>query len=252
MIQLSRRGPVAVVTLARPPVNALNGELLAAFHDVLDTLESQSDWTLLHIRSAQKVFVGGADIAFMSDMSKFDDPSAEMAKYLRPFQGLFKRLEELPQVTLAEINGAAMGGGFELALACDLRIAAKEAKIALPEIGLGLIPAAGGTQRLTRLCGPGIASRIIFSTEPVDGATAETLGMVQWSFSQAELEAKAAAIADRIAASHPEALKIAKRCIRNAAQTPDIGYNMELQGIADLIRTPETQRRLTAFFNRGK
>ena len=110
----------------------------------------------------------------------------------RRLQRLAARLETAPLVTLAEIGGAALGGGFELALACDLRIAANEAKVGLPEAGLGLLAAAGGTQRLTRLVGPGIAKRLILGAETLDGAAAERLGLVQWAVPRADLPQAAA------------------------------------------------------------
>jgi enoyl-CoA hydratase len=100
----------------------------------------------------------------------------------------------------AELGGAALGGGFELALSCDLRIAANEAKLGLPEVRLGLIPGAGGTQRLTRLLGKGLANRLILGAEVVDGATAHAFGLVQWSFPRADLSTRAAEVVKRIAA----------------------------------------------------
>ena len=106
---------------------------------------------------------------------------------------------------LAEIGGAAMGGGFELALACDLRIAANEAKVGLPEVRLGLIPGAGGTQRLTRLCGPALANRLILGAEVLDGATAAALGVVHWSAPRAELAA--ARLRDRQTHRRPAGLR---------------------------------------------
>ena len=122
-----------------------------------------------------------------------------MVQDVRRFHQLFDRIESLPCVTLAEIGGSALGGGFELALSCDLRMASTTAKLGLPEAKLGLIPGAGGTQRLTRLCGPGTAARIILAAEVVDGATACQLGMVQWAVAPDDLAAHAQALAQRVA-----------------------------------------------------
>ena len=141
-------------------------------------------------------------------------------RYIERLQAVFARLESLPRVTLAEIGGAALGGGLELALCCDLRIAAHEAKIGLPEVGIGLIPGLGGTQRLTRLVGRGIASRLILGAEPVDGAAAQALGIVQWAVPRAELAAEAARIARRIAALPLPALRVAKELIAAARRRP--------------------------------
>ena len=199
MIELSRRGAVAVVTLARPPVNAINEDLIQAFHETLDELDTADDWNVLHIRSEQKVFAAGADLAQIRSWKDADAPGAALSNYIIRLQGLYNRIESLPQVTFCEIGGAAMGGGYELALACDLRMVAEEAKIGLPEVGLGLIPGAGGTQRLTRLCGPGIAKRIILGAEAVDGRTAFSLGMVEWAVPRDQLAGEAEKVTDRLA-----------------------------------------------------
>ena len=111
------------------------------------------------------MFSGGADLAEISTRFSAPDKMDAAAKVTRPFQELFQRISDLPQVSLAEIGGAAMGGGYELALGCDLRIAANEAKLGLPEVGLGLLPGGGGTQRLTWIAGPAVAARIILAAD---------------------------------------------------------------------------------------
>src|SRR5262245_51617768 len=156
LITLSVAERIATVTLARPPVNAFNAEMFAAFHGILDGLAKRTDWSVLHIRSALKVFSAGADLAEIATRFSAPDKMDAAAKVTRPFQELFQRISDLPQVSLAEIGGAARGGGEELALACDLRIAANEAKLGLPEVGLGLLPGGGGTQRLTWIAGPAV------------------------------------------------------------------------------------------------
>ena len=252
MIELTRRGNVAVLTLSRPPVNALDAEMLAAIHGALDTLPQHAGCTVVHIRSTTKVFVAGADISYMCAMTGKPNPGAEMTAYLEPFQGLFKRIEALPQVVIAEINGAALGGGFELALACDLRYAALEAKLGLPEVGLGLIPGAGGTQRLTRICGRGLAGRLIYGAEPVDGATALSLGMVQWACQRAELEEKTRALADRIATLPAQALQAAKACVHAFGNPAVDGYQLEIEKSAKLIASEDAKRQMTTFLERSK
>ena len=151
------------------------------------------------------------------------------AKVTQPFQELFQRISDLPQVSLAEIGGAAMGGGYELALGCDLRIAANEAKLGLPEPGLGLLPGGGGTQRLTWLAGPAVAARIILTAEPVDGRTARELGMVQWAVPRAELEGEARKIAQRVASLHPLSLAACKVCMRLARDPERNGFAAETE-----------------------
>jgi len=252
MIELSQRGRVAVVTLARPPVNAIDDELIAAFHGVLDRLREGGEYQVLHLRSAQKVFAAGADLDLIRSWKDAPSPSTALSAYVERLQALYQRIEQLPQVTFCEIAGAAMGGGFELALACDLRLAADEAKIGLPEVGIGLIPGAGGTQRLTRLCGRGVASRIILGCEPVDGRTAATLGMVQWSVARAEIEEKAHSIVDRIAGLPAHALRVAKQCIGAFGGAELHGYALEREMGGALLDSRQTRDLIAAFLDRNK
>ncbi len=252
MIDLNMRGRVAEVTLNRPPVNAIDDKLLAAFNGVLDTLQQRNDWSVLHIRSSQRVFAAGADIGLMHGWSVSPDASDAMREYVERFQGLFNRIEALPQVSFVEINGAALGGGFEMCLSCDLRMAANEAKLGLPEVGIGLIPGAGGTQRLTRLCGRGVAGRIIYGAEPVDGQMAERLGMVQWSVPRAELEVQARAVVDKLAALPPHSLQAAKACVQSYGVAGVDGYAVERQQGARLIATSETQALLKGFLEKSQ
>ena len=199
LISLAVADRIATVTLQRAPVNAFNAEMFKAFHAILDGLKGRSDWAVLHIRSTLKVFSGGADLAEISTRFSAPDKMDAAAKVTRPFQELFQRISDLPQVSLAEIGGAAMGGGYELALGCDLRIAANEARIGLPEVGLGLLPGGGGTQRLTWIAGPAVAARIILAADIVDGRQARELGMVQWAVPRADLEAEARKLAQKVA-----------------------------------------------------
>jgi enoyl-CoA hydratase/carnithine racemase len=138
-----------------------------------------------------------------------------------------------------------MGGGLELALACDLRIAAADAKLGLPEAGLGLLPGAGGTQRLPLLAGVAAAKRLILGAEVISGAEAARMNVVQWAVPAGELEAHARAIASRIAALPAQALAEAKACIGD----PD-GYERELEATARLLARPETQARVRAFLGK--
>jgi enoyl-CoA hydratase/carnithine racemase len=137
---------VATLTLSRPPVNAINDQWLTSFESKLDQL-AKYKCAVLHLRSNQSVFCAGADLAEIGWRMSLADGADRIYAYVARIQRLYARIERLPQVTVAEIGGAAMGGGLELALACDLRFAATEAKLGLPEARLGLIPGAGGTQR---------------------------------------------------------------------------------------------------------
>jgi enoyl-CoA hydratase/carnithine racemase len=250
-IESAVRSGVAIVTLARPPVNAIDDALIAELHAALDSLERRDDWQVLHIRSAQKVFAAGADLALIRSWKDAASPSAALAAYIGRLQGLYDRIEGLRQVSVCEISGAAMGGGYELALACDLRIAAEEAKLGLPEVGIGLLPGAGGTQRLTRLCGRGVAARMILTCEPIDGKTAQSLGVVDWAFPRAELERQAQLIVERIAQLPAHAQSAAKRCIAAAADQSRSGFEMERERGGALLESRETQALIGAFLERN-
>jgi enoyl-CoA hydratase len=238
---------VATIVMDRPPVNAMSDAWVAAFHALLDDLDARNDWAVLHIRSALKVFSAGADLKEMRE--RFEAPGGLYRQIdgIRGYQALFARIEASPRVTLAEIAGAALGGGFELALACDLRIAAQEAKVGLPELRLGLLPGAGGTQRMTRLAGRPTALRMILGAEQVDGAEALRLGLVQWCVPAAELAAAASAIAKRYAAMPVHAVTAAKACIAAAGNPAVNGFNEEVEQTRGLLQTERTRDLIGAF-----
>jgi enoyl-CoA hydratase len=238
---------VATILMRSTPVNALSEAWLAEFLRTIDGLAVRHDWKVLHLRSDQKAFCAGADLKEMRARFNATDGPDQTYAYVANIQRLYAHIEALPQVTLAEIGGAALGGGFELALSCDLRIAAAEAKIGLPEVKLGLIPGAGGTQRLTRLVGRGLASRLILMAETVDGTTAEQLGLVQWSCPRAEIASRATDIAQRIAALPRAALAAAKHCIAAAAECGRGGFSDELEATYHLQTDAETRERINAF-----
>lgn len=251
MLAVTRRGVVAELTLDRPPVNAIDDAMIAALHAALDGLSAENDFQVLHIRSAGKVFAAGADLSLIRTWKDAPSPGGALSAYIERLQGLYHRIESLPQVTLCEIGGAAMGGGYELALSCDLRIAAEEAKIGLPEVGLGLIPGAGGTQRLTRLCGRGVAARVILTGEPVDGKTAAALGMVEWAVPRAEITERTRAIVDRLAAMPAHAQRVAKQCIRGFADTGILGFQLERDLGGALLDSARTQALIGEFLSRN-
>lgn len=238
---------VTTLTLNHPPVNVISEEWVSAFEAILDRLARRPGCAVLHIRSSQKVFCAGADLKEVRQRMETRGGADSMYAYVAGIQRLYARIERLPLVTIAEIGGAAMGGGLELALACDLRIAATEAKLGLPEARLGLIPAAGGTQRLSRLCGPAVAARLILGAEILDGATAAALGVVHWAAPRTELAERAAAIVRAISALPTAALAASKACIAAAGLKDRGGYTDELEFTRQLFNDPETQQRVQAF-----
>ena len=247
MFKVEDLGTIVRITMQRAPVNAISTEFIAGFMQVLDGLASKQNLTVLHLRSDQKAFCAGADLAQVQSCFSMEGGADVMRQNISRFHALFDRIETLPCVTLAEIGGSALGGGFELALACDLRMASTSAKLGLPEAKLGLIPGAGGTQRLTRLCGPGIAARIILGCDVVDGATACQLGMVQWAVAPDHLAQEADKLAQRIADQSAPALQVAKRCMAQVGKLTATGFESELDGIHALVTTVEAQTRIQAF-----
>jgi enoyl-CoA hydratase/carnithine racemase len=186
--------------------------------------------------------------------SRFDSESgrAKMVAFVRAMQRAYAHLEESRVVSIAEIGGAAMGGGLELALSCDFRVAAAPAKLGLPEARLGLLPGAGGTQRLTRLCGEATAKRLILGAEVVDGEEAARLGVVHWAVPPQELEARARQLATDLAALPGESLATCKRCIAAALEVGDEGYEMEVAATGSLLAIPDTQARVRAFLEKRR
>lgn len=250
-VQVAVAGGVCTLTLDRAPVNALDDALVDALLAALDAASSDERVSVLHLRSACKVFCAGADLALMRESISTARGLEDMLALVRRMQLLARRIEDAPLVTIAEIGGAALGGGFELALACDLRIAACEARVGLPEAGLGLLAAAGGTQRLTRLVGPGLASRLILGAETVDGTAAERLGLVQWAVPRADLPAAARALAERIAALPRAATAAGKQCIAAALDGRRDGFAEELACTRRLYQHPATREKVAAFLARG-
>jgi enoyl-CoA hydratase len=248
MIRAQHAGPVTSIVMSRPPVNAIDPEFVSAFQRVLDETE-QANPTVVVFRSDQKCFCAGADLALIRGFFGQRDGTRNMMTYVKTLHDIFNRIEALPAVTLACIAGPALGGGLELALSCDLRIATRAAKLGLPEARVGMIPGAGGTQRLTRLCGPGVSARLILGGEVVDGAEAERLGIVQWYVEAAELDAAIQRIVDRIAQLSRPALIAAKDCIASYFDPNVDGYARELEKPFVLMQTQEARQRVDQFFS---
>ncbi len=250
-IALSLDGPLAVATLARAPVNAIDEAWLERLDRVLDALENARGVAALLVRSGERAFCAGADLAMMRSRFDSEQGRARMVAFVREIQRVYTRLERLPQVTIAEIGGAALGCGFELALACDLRIAANDARLGLPEVRLGLVPGAGGTQRLTRIAGEAVAKRLILGGEAVSGEQAAALGLVQWAVPAGELASRSFALAAELTRIPAAALAACKRCI-GAPQRGVDGYAAEVEATASLLESAETQRLVREFLEKRR
>ncbi|WP_068157934.1 enoyl-CoA hydratase/isomerase family protein [Rhodococcus phenolicus] len=243
-VAVAREDRVGIITLDRPAVNAFDEEQTARFAAAVAELGADTGIRALLIRGAGRHFCGGADIAMMASWRTAPDRRERLARFASDLQHALQALSELPKPSIAAITGAATGGGLELALACDFRIAGVSARLGLPEVGLGLLPGAGGTQRLTRIAGPAVATRLVLGAELVDGRQAAQLGIVHWTV-DGDVEGEAMRHAHRLAALPPAAYGAAKRCIA-AARGAD-GFAAEIDEIGRLIETDETARLLHRF-----
>lgn len=244
MIHLEVRERVATLLLDRPPVNAWDVEQLDRFEEALGMLQTDKEVAVVVVRGTGRHFSAGADIAMMTATLEKGDPGPLNAFAAR-FQGLFLEWEQLAVPTVAVLHGTATGGGLELALACDLRVAAEEARLGLPEARLGLLPAGGGTQRLTRLIGRGRALRLMLTAELVDGREAERLGIVEWCAPAAELDDLVARVLGDLLAGAGPAQPAIKACVSRAGTAE--GYASETIGQRALHASAEADRRLREF-----
>jgi enoyl-CoA hydratase/carnithine racemase len=249
VLRTERNGGTLVVVMEHSPVNAFGAEFVAAWNALLDDLDAERT-SVLVIRSAQKVFSAGADLKMMREVFAHADAGERLVAHVAGMQRVFDRIEAAPVVSIAEIGGAAMGGGFELALACDLRVAGHNARIGLPETRIGLIPGAGGTQRLTRLCGAAVAKRVILGCDILDGASAERLGLAQWSVPDADLAEFTTYLAARISSQSKAALRAGKRCIAAAQSALDTGLLLERLETLRLVGDDDTRGRIKAFLEK--
>ncbi len=251
LMSLSVQGAVATLCLQRPPMNQVNDEFLREIEAVLISIEQMPQVVVLRIVSNQRAFCAGADLEMVNTRVGTPEGARAMAETARLFHRVYDRLASLPAVTIAEINGHALGGGLELALACDLRVAASDVKLGLPEAKVGLLPGAGGTQRLTRLCGPGIAARLILGGEVVDGPEAARIGLVHWAVERVDLVQKVDSIIERVVSLSPDALRECKSCISQAMLINPVGVETEVNGIEKLMMTEEARKRVHRFVNKA-
>jgi enoyl-CoA hydratase/carnithine racemase len=252
MIELQISGAIAVAILNRPPVNAINDAWIDRLGEIAAEVERNPAVAVLWIRSAQDAFCAGADLELMRSSFPTEAGRAHMLEVARRMQQVFARIEALGAVSVAELGGAALGGGLELALTCDLRVAAASAKLGLPEARLGLLPGAGGTQRMTRILGDALARRLILGAEVLSGAEAAALGLVHWSAPRDDLEAFTRGVVERVAALPAQALAACKRCI-GAALAPGVdGYTVEIAETRALYASPATQALVARFLEKKR
>jgi enoyl-CoA hydratase len=212
LVETSNR--ISILTINRPDKrNALNQATRDEMLQALDSLEKTAESRVVVITGAgDKAFIAGADI------NEFEGRTALMQREAMKGLRIFSAIEEFPKPVIAMINGFCLGGGLELALACDIRIACDTAKLGQPEINLGIIPGGGGTQRLTRLVGEGKAMELILTGDPVDAVHAREIGLVNSVVTAADLRPTVLNLAARIAEKSPIALRMAKDAVKSAAR----------------------------------
>jgi enoyl-CoA hydratase len=236
---------VAVVTLDRPPVNAVDLDVIDEFLVVADRLAVDGDVGAVVITGTERAFCAGADVAMMRDLS------VENHRRVRRWIDVQAGLEAMPKPVLAAIRGYALGGGAELALACDLRIMAEDGRIGFPEIELGLFPGAGGTQRLPRVVGPSAALRLIMLGTRLTGPEALALGLVDEVVPADEALPAALELAAGLADRSTRALGLAKRAVLEGWGRPlEEGLAIEEAAVFELIATDDAREGLQAFLDK--
>jgi enoyl-CoA hydratase len=238
---------ISLVTINRPEaLNALNSLVLKELDAIIDTISKNSNIRAVIITGAgEKAFVAGADIAEMKDMSA--DEAKEFSSY---GNAVFRKIESLPVPVIAAVNGFALGGGCELAMACDMRFASANAKFGQPETGLGIIPGFGGTQRLSRLVGAGYAKELIFTGKVIRANEALRIGLVNNVYETGLLD-EVKKVAAAISAQAPIAVKLAKASINDGIHL-DIGsaVKLEADNFAQCFSTQDQKEGMSAFLEK--
>lgn len=239
---------VATIRLARPPMNALNAAVQEELRDAARTVADDERVRAVVVYGGEKVFAAGADIKEMADMSYVD-----MAGRAAQLSSAFDAVARIPKPVVAAITGYALGGGCELALACDWRVVAEDAKLGQPEIKLGVIPGAGGTQRLARLVGPARAKDIILSGRMVDAAEAERIGLADRVVPADQVYAAALDMVRPFVTGPAQAVKAAKLAIDGGLEM-DLasGLAWESQLFAGLFATDDRTEGMAAFVAKRK
>jgi enoyl-CoA hydratase len=246
---VERRGRVALITINRPQkLNALNIQTRTEGAAALDELRDDESVRVVVITGAgEKAFVAGADIA------EFEGRTPVTQRDVMTARSLFTAVDTFPKPVIAMINGFCLGGGCELALSCDLRVAGENARFGQPEINLGIIPGGGGTQRLTRLIGEGKAMELILTGDMIDAQHAYSLGLVNLVVPAADLEAKTMELANRIAEKSPIALRMAKEAVKTAARANlDEGLRREVDLFALCFSSADKDEGVRAFLEKRK
>ncbi len=246
-IKVETKDAIAVITINRPDkLNALNTQVHLEGVAALDELKNDDGVRVV-------VFTGAGDKAFIAgaDISEFAGKTSVTQRAVFQERTLFNTIDTFPKPVIAMINGFALGGGCELALACDLRLASENAKLGQPEINLGIIPGGGGTQRLTRLIGEGNAMELILTGDMIDAEEAFDLGLVNHVYPSDELVEETMKIASKIASKSPIALQMAKEAVKTASRsTLDEGLRREIDLFSVCFSSEDKEEGVAAFLEK--
>jgi len=249
-ILLEKKGLYAVATINRPKaLNALNSEVLSDLDELVQTVSADADIRALVITgSGEKAFVAGADIGEMSTLTP-----EEGEAFGKHGNDVFRKLETLPIPTIAAVNGFALGGGCELSMSCDIRICADTAVFGQPEAGLGITPGFGGTQRLARLVGPGMAKQLIYTAKNIKADEAYRIGLVNAVYSLDELMPAAEKMAETIAKNAPIAVRACKKAINEGLEVAmDDAVVIEEKLFGSCFKTADQIEGMSAFLEKRK
>lgn len=240
---------VAVVTIDRPKaLNALNPEVLADLKAAFESIDQNVVRCVVLTGAGERSFVAGADIGSMSTMTK-----AEGTEFGKLGNDIFLMIESFPLPVIAAVNGFALGGGNELAMSCDIRICSENAVFGQPEVGLGITPGFGGTQRLARLVGPGMAKQLVYSALNIDAAEALRIGLVNAVYPLEELMPAALKLAGRIAKQAPIAVRNCKKAINDGIALPiEQAVEVEEKLFGDCFETHDQVEGMACFLSREK
>lgn len=246
-LHYERREQIGILRIDRPQaLNALNSAVIAELSELLDSIASSDLRCLIITGAGDKAFVAGADIAEMKDLQPDQARTFSEAGNV-----VMEKLENLPMPSIAAINGYALGGGCELALACDIRIASERASFAFPEVSLGIIPGYGGIQRLVRLIGPARAKAMIFTAERIKAEAALSIGLVNSLAAPDELMGKAIALAEKIAAAAPLAVRAAKQVASASLGLNPVEANrLEVDPFAACFASSDQKEAMSAFLEK--
>lgn len=240
---------MAIVTINRPPVNPLNTQVFHELANLFGELEVNDEVRVIVLTgSGEKAFVAGADI---NEMASLDLVGINQMN--KTSRAVFSKIENLSKPVIAALNGLALGGGLELALACDLRISSSKAKFAFPEVGLGIIPGGGGTQRLQRIVGQGVAKELLYFGEMFDAYRALELGIVNKVVPVEELLDTAKEWAEKLAQKPPVALQMVKLAVNTGGNTDmESGLIIETTCFANAFSTEDRKEGMQAFVEKRK